>query len=171
MEDRINHAQSEPVTEPEQPKNTVPAEQAETREDFQTLIRGKYRADYLQALQKALLAQARQADRYMAYRELCFAAERVRQDHPEFDLMKQIEDPTFARLIENGVDVATAYAVIRREDEDRRDAAIARNAGRPAENGLGGGAGALLRADPRSLSPEERKALRRRAARGEQIVW
>lgn len=171
MEEQTKPTQPDPVTEPAEPAPSAPEEQAEVRAEFQSLIRGKYRAEYLQALQQALLAQARQAERYMAYRELRFAAEKVKRDHPEFDLMKQIEDPTFARLIRSGVDVATAYAVIRREDENRREAAIARNADRPAENGLGGGAGALLRTDPRSLSHEERKALRRRAARGEEIVW
>ena len=50
MEEEIKH------TEPEQPAPL--AEQAEPKEDFQSLIRGKYRAEYLRHAAGLLAAQA-----------------------------------------------------------------------------------------------------------------
>ena len=46
----------------------LPAERTEQTESFQELIRGKYREDYLKALGEALSAQARETQRYLAYR-------------------------------------------------------------------------------------------------------
>lgn len=192
MEENSKRSRAAALTEPEQApaKQTAPEqagqepeakqpagqpaaapEQTEQEPSFQSLIREKYREDYLQALSRALSAQAREAGRYLAYRELCFAAERVKQSHPEFELTKALEDPVFARLIENGVDPGTAYEVVRREETERLEAARARNAERPQENGLGRGAATASHPDPRALTPAERRLLRRRAARGEQIVW
>ena len=82
-----------------------------------------------------------------------------------------LENPAFARLVENGVDPETAYEAVRREQTRRDDLVRARNAARPEENGLGRNAAAAFLPDPRSLTAEQRRSLRRRAARGEQIVW
>ena len=146
------------------------AEQAETKEDFQALIRGKYRDDYLRAVSGLLAAQLRETGRYQAWKALRSGAESLRQTYPDFDLDRELEDPTFARLLQAGVDLRTAYEVVRRED--LRQARRAARAARPEENGLGRApAGAPCRPDPRALTPQERRQLRRRAARGEEIVW
>ena len=149
----------------------TPPEREEQRESFQELIRGRYREDYLKALEEALSAQARETERYLAYRELLTRAEAVKARYPDFDLERELEDPDFARLLENGVEPALAYEVVHREELRRRDARLAENAARPAENGLGGGSAAVTGADPRKLTRQERRSLRRRAARGEEIIW
>ena len=93
------------------PEAALPAERTEQEESFQDLIRGKYREDSLKALGEALSAQARETDRYLAYRELMSQAEAVRARHPDFELEKELENPAFARLLNSGVDPRTAYEV------------------------------------------------------------
>ena len=152
-------------------QNTL-EDKIEQTESFHDLIRGKYREDYLKALSEALCAQARETDRYLAYRELLTEAEAVRRRYPEFDLERELEEPAFARLLNSGVDPRTAYEVVHHEELTGRSERLARNAARPQENGLGSGSiAAVTKPDPRALTRQERKALRRRAARGEEIVW
>jgi hypothetical protein len=153
-------------------EETTVAEIEEQTESFQDLIRGKYREDYLKALSEALCAQARETDRYLAYRDLMTRAEAVKTGYPEFDLDRELEDPQFARLLNNGVDPKTAYEVVHHEELTGRAARLAENAARPQENGLGRGSlAAVTKPDPKSLTRAERKLLRRRAARGEEIIW
>lgn len=143
-------------------------ELAEPKESFQELIRGKYREDYLRQAAALLQAQAEQTNRYLAYRELKHRADLVHEKHPEFALEQALEDPSFARLLENGVDPETAWEVTSRKNRPETDAA----APRPRENGLGRTeAPTVFRTDPRLLTREERRTLRRRAARGEEIIW
>ena len=147
-------------------------ERTEQTESFQELIRGKYREDFLQALGEALASQARETNRYLAYRELLRKAEAVRDSYPDFDLDRELENPDFARLLNSGVEPGTAYEVVHHEELTGRAARLAENAARPQENGLGSGSlAAVTKPDPRSLTRAERKLLRRRAARGEEIVW
>lgn len=153
-------------------EETTVAEIEEQTESFQDLIRGKYREDYLKALSEALSAQTRETDRYLAYRDLLVKAEAVRTRYPDFDLDRELEDPRFARLLNSGVEPRTAYEVVHHEELTGRAARLAENAARPQENGLGSGSlAAVTKPDPRSLTRQERRALRRRAARGEEIVW
>ena len=152
-------------------KNTLD-ENIEQTESFQDLIRGKYREDYLKALSEALSAQARETDRYLAYRDLLARAEAVKTRYPDFDLDRELENPQFARLLNGGVEPRTAYEVVHHEELTGRAARLAENAARPQENGLGSGSlAAVTKPDPKSLTRAERKLLRRRAARGEEIVW
>ncbi|MBQ1409821.1 MAG: hypothetical protein IIY94_00885 [Oscillospiraceae bacterium] len=158
--------------EEENVKRELPEERVEQTEHFQELIRGKYREDYLAALEDALSAQAREVNRYLAYRELMAQAETTKAKYPEFDLEKELEHPAFGRLLCSGVDPCTAYEVIHRREQECRNQRMAENACRPLENGLGNASLATVsKPDPRNLSRQERKLLRRRAARGEEIVW
>ena len=154
------------------PETALPEERTEQTESFQDLIRGKYREDYLKALSEALCAQARETDRYLAYRELLTKAEAVRGCYPDFDLDRELENPEFARLLNSGVEPTTAYEVVHHGELAGRAARLAENAARPQENGLGSGSlAAVTKADPKTLTRAERKLLRRRAARGEEIIW
>ena len=150
----------------------LPEERVEQEQSFQALIRGKYREDYLAALGQALSTQAREVNRYLAYRELMAQAEAARSRHPEFDLEKELENPAFARLLCGGVDPCTAYEVIHRREREDCSRRLAENACRPQENGLGNASLATVsKPDPKTLTRADRKLLRRRAARGEEIVW
>ena len=156
----------------EEPEAPQLEERVEQTEDFQTLIRGKYREDFEKALAQALEAQAVQTRRYLAYRELQRQGEALKTRYPDFDLMRELENPDFARLVNNGVDPRTAYEVVHHGELVQAEEARAQNAARPLENGLGPAATAtVFQSDPRRLTRQERKLLRKRAARGEEIVW
>ena len=94
-------------------EETTVAEIEEQTESFQDLIRGKYREDYLKALSEALSAQARETDRYLAYRDLLAQAEAVKTRYPDFDLDRELEDPRFARLLNGGAGPPTRWSITR----------------------------------------------------------
>jgi len=168
MEEQENKSlRAAPQAQQDEAPAPLPQEQEEQKASFQDLIRGEYREAYLQQAAALLRAQAEQTDRYLAYRELQHRGELIHEKHPEFDLLRELEDPGFARLVENGVDPETAWEVVRRQGAPRPELED-----RPRENGLGRTlAPAVFQSDPRQLTREERAQLRRRAARGEQIVW
>ena len=100
---------------------------------------------------------------------------------PGFDMRREMADPRFARLAVT-VGVVEAYETVHRRELDRalialarREAAaavagsVAANATRPAEGGLANTSAGLVKADPRSLTREERLEVRRRLKRGEKI--
>ena len=66
---------------------------------------------------------------------------------------------------------STTYEVIHHRELRNRAARLAENAARPQENGTQAESASVSRPDPRNLTRAERRALRRRAARGEEIVW
>ncbi len=152
-------------------EDALPPEREEQRESFQDLIRGRYREEYLQALSEALAAQAREADRYLAYRELLHKTEALQSRCPDFDLERELENPNFARLLENGVEPEIAYEAVHRREQRELAERMAENAARPRENGLGLSLATVSKTDPRQLTRQERRQLRRRAARGEEIIW
>lgn len=159
---------------PEQTDEQKPelTEQLESREDFQSLIHGRYQKEYAAHVAGLLAAQAEQVRRYQAYRDLRAQAAALRERYPDFELDREMADKTFATLVDNGVSLEIAYEVVHREALDRERSARARSENHPVENGLGGDSLATVtRPDPRALTRAERRQLRRRAARGEEIVW
>ena len=162
MEEKMSKSkqQSDVGQQPNADRQPAPdlEERSEQRQSFQELIQGAYREDYLKALGEALQSQARESNRYLAYRELQFRAEALKQEYPDFDL-------------NSGIEPKIAYEVVHHEELNRRQERLLQNAARPVENGLGGGSAVVSKTDPRTLTRAERRALRRRAARGEEIVW
>ena len=161
----------EDITKRKQTEDALPEERVEQTECFQDLIRGKYREDYLKALSEALCAQARETNRYLAYRELQAKLEGVRAQYPDFDPDRELENPAFACLLNSGVEPLTAYEVVHHRELSGRAARMAENAARPQEKNPYRSVLPDSKPDPRTLTRQERKALRRRAARGEEIIW
>ena len=130
------------LTRPEDPAQagthtggTAP-DAGERQEDFEELIRGRYKSDFDARVKKILdgrlrglrqenarLRQdqeqrrewARQAIESMAAQE-----EQVRQVYPEFRWQREMENPAFGRLVCAGVEPMAAYEVVHREDILRR---------------------------------------------------
>jgi hypothetical protein len=113
-------------------------------------------------------------------------AEAARQFYPNLDLLKEMENPMFTRLLANDVDVQTAYEVVHRNEvmggmmgfaahkaATALSNSIQANAARPSENGLGRQSAANVTRilDPRQLTREQRKELRRQVHAGKKIVW
>lgn len=111
-------------------------------------------------------------------------AEALKVKYPEFEFAKARENPAFRDLLSRGVPVETAYqaaffkelmgknqaATAKAVEKGVADRIAARNA-RPAENGVGGGAAALVKTDVASLTRADREEIERRARHGERIVF
>ena len=125
------------------------------------------------------------ADRRMMehYAALFARAEELKAEYPDFDLAREMENPIFVRLTAPGVDIdpGTAYEIIHRRDLEkaRRSEDFARTVQavrsgslRPDESALTGARAAVpVRTDPKNLSAEDRKDIRKRVQRGERVTF
>ena len=117
------------------------------------------------------------------YAGLVRQAEELNAQYPGFDLAREMQNPIFVRLTAPGVgiDPGTAYEIVHRRslrEADRRAgferAAQAVRSGslRPSESALSGVyASTPVKTDPRNLSSDDRKAIRRRVERGERVTF
>ncbi len=191
-------------------QNTAPdaGEPTATEESFESLIKGRYKKDFDQRVQTILrerfktstaeaetlrrdnerLSKAVQESEVavrQSFERLTAQAEQAKGIYPGLDLRQELKNPTFTRLVLNGIDAKTAYEVAHRDDILRGGmqfaaqkaarqvaSAVQANAVRPVENGLGAGAPATVQiSDPRQLTRQMRKELRERVRRGEKIYW
>lgn len=166
------------------------------RQDFESLIRGPYKAEFDQRVRRILDGRLRSLRREneelrrgsMRQQELARAAfarleqqsSQVQAVYPEFDWQREVKNDGFARLIAAGVEPRTAYEVVHRQEilsrvmayAAHRSAAqaartVASGARRVAENGRR--SAAVSRSDPRALSPRELADIRKRVMDGEKI--
>lgn len=173
---------------------TAPA--AGEQEDFEVLIRGKYKDAFDARIQRILDGRLRklreenerlQSDRACARETqkayLAGLREReaaVREKYPSFCWQTELRDPQFGKLILAGVEPMQAYEAVHSRDlmeqamryaaqRTRRQMANSLAYGvRPAaENG--GRSIAVTANDPRNLSSQELADIRRRVLEGEKI--
>lgn len=111
-------------------------------------------------------------------------AEGVKEIYPDFDLDEELYNNDFARLLNAGVDVKTAYEVSH-HDEILKGAmaytaqtvakktadSIAAKGKRPLENGISSQANATVKTDVTKLTKEDRAKIMERVMRGEKIVF
>lgn len=114
----------EPAQAGENAGDTAPVA-GERQEDFEDLIRGRYKADFDARVQKILdgrlrglrqeVAQLRQWERERDLRHQAAMGRLSRQEpeiqrvYPEFRWQREMDDPGFARLIDAGVEPREAY--------------------------------------------------------------
>ena len=111
-------------------------------------------------------------------------AKRVRTYYPSFDLQRESQNLQFVRLVENGVDMRTAYEALHQDDilggamqytAQRISQQIANNIRargmRPQENGMSARSAAVVKPDVRALSRSEREAISRRVLKGEKVSF
>ena len=111
-------------------------------------------------------------------------AEAMKKVFPNFDLRKELQNPAFARMTSPnvGISVEDAYYAVHRNEiqtasmqvaaqktAQKISNAIASGSRRPDENGTSGQAPSVTTFDYRSMSPEQRKALKDRIRSGEKI--
>lgn len=166
------------------------------QESFESLIHGQYKAEFDARVQKILDGRLRglrqeneqlrreKAERQDAARQ---AFSRMGEEesalqavYPEFQWKKEIQNPTFGRLVAAGIDPRTAYEVVHREEilkqammyaakraKEQTSRAIASGAMRVRENG--GRNVTVTRNDPKKLSSEDLANIRKRVFDGEKI--
>lgn len=126
----------------------------ERQEDFEELIRGRYKADFDARVKKILdgrLRGLRQEVTDLRQREklrqvqiqyyldrLPEQEKQVRMVHPEFRLQKEMENPRFFRLVQAGVEPREAYEMVHRRELTAKAMHFAAQAAGPA-GGAGGG--------------------------------
>lgn len=109
-------------------------------------------------------------------------AAQVKEAFPDFDLGTEMQNQTFTRLLQNGVDMQSAYVALHNAEilqgamqytasAVRKATAndIASRGARPRENASGSRAAARIGTDVSKMTRAEREALSRRAAAGEII--
>ena len=110
--------------------------------------------------------------------------EEMKKVFPNFDLRTELKNPTFARMTSPnvGISVQDAYYAVHRNEiqtaamqvtaqktAQKISNAIQSGSRRPDENGTSGQAPSVTTFDYRSMSPEQRKALKQRILSGEKI--
>lgn len=110
-------------------------------------------------------------------------AEELKTIYPAFDLQEECRNEQFVGLLQNNVDVRTAYEVIHRDEilggamqytaeqvsKKIVDGIRSKNA-RPTENGVAAGGAAVVKPDVSSWSKADRDEVERRVLRGEKII-
>ncbi|NLZ45646.1 MAG: hypothetical protein GX896_03035 [Clostridiales bacterium] len=111
-------------------------------------------------------------------------AEQLRQRVPDFDIAQEVANPQFAKMLQSGVDVETAFRAIHMEsilggamEKTAQSVAekIARGrelvSRRPSEIGTTSHTGVLAKVNVKELTPRERQDIAKRAAGGETISF
>lgn len=138
----------------------------------------------IQPLMDALQADTAPAGRESAKKALMDQVAAIRRQHPGFRLEREMQRPAFGRLVAQGVPLAAAYSLSHQPEAiaEAMGYAIARTRQamadqlrtgrqRPPENGLHAHLSAPAAPDPKAMSPQQRKNLRDRVARGEKVYW
>lgn len=188
---------SEDAEMPAMPEETgESALDAGEQESFESLIHGQYKAEFDARVQKILDGRLRglrqeneklrrektlrQESAKEAFMRLGEEEEALRAVYPEFEWRKEIQNPTFGRLVAAGIDARTAYEVVHREEvlknamsyaakraKEQTSRAIASGAMRVRENG--GRNVTVTRNDPKGLTSEDLANIRKRVFDGEKI--
>lgn len=180
----------------ETPNQPVPETADSAGEDFEELIRGRYKQQFdarvqgildkrLRGLRQEnqLLAQQQEHRRQQAVdalRHLASRQEQMQALYPDFDWQRELRNPAFGRLITAGVDAATAYEVVHHDRmltaamayaahraREQTVRAVASGGRQVAENG--GRSTSVSRSDPSTLTSQELAAIRKRVFDGEKI--
>ena len=180
----------------------------ERRADFQALIAGPYRQEFEEAVNRRVQYElerlqngAREKDinarmkgeqanaqREAALRQhfarLTKQGEELKQTFPDFDLMREMQNPAFVRMTApgTGVSVKDAFYAVHGEDIQRESmqyaaiqagrriaASVQAGASRPVENGIQAASPVMIGIDIRNMNKKQREEYRRRIQNGETI--
>ena len=133
---------------------------------------------------KVLREMERRESANRAYAEWQKQSESLKTRYPNFSLEKEAANPQFVRLLQNGIDVKTAYETIHHDEilsgamtqtaeavrKNVTDSIKARGL-RPSENGINAQAGVIVKNDVTKLTPKDRAEIARRARMGETIKF
>lgn len=137
-----------------------------------------------ESLKKQMQEQSIRENADKIYASWLNQSESLKSIYPSFNLDSELQNPHFADLLRNNVDVRTAYEVIHKDDiirgamqftaqkvEQKMANKIIANGARPTENGMGANASAVAKSDVSQLTKADRADIIRRVARGEKIKF
>lgn len=109
-------------------------------------------------------------------------AEEAVKSFPGLNLANELQNESFVKLLETGVDVSTAYFAMHHKDlvpqamqytarqaEEKVTQSVIANGKRPVENGTRSQSSAVSKTDVSQLTKADREEIARRVARGEKI--
>ena len=136
------------------------------------------------AKDKALKEIERRENANRAYAEWQRQSESLKTRYPNFSLENEAKNPQFVRLLQNGIDVKTAFETIHHDEilsgammqtanavrKNVTDSIKARGL-RPSENGINAQAGVIVKNDVTKLTPKDRAEIVRQARMGKTIKF
>jgi LysM repeat protein len=135
-------------------------------------------------LKRQMSEQARKENAAQQYAAWMEQAKQAKLTYPSLDLNTEAKNPEFLKLLNSGVDVGTAYAVIHKDEiipaamqytaktvEQKLTNKVIANGARPSENGISSQSATLTKRDVSSLTKEDFAEIERRVARGERISF
>ena len=154
--------------EPQASEGPAPEAQADpaARQDPEAALRFQH----YQAARNAIVRQ-----QYDIWQQ---QAEAAKADYPDLNMNEEVKNPLFRRYLHAGLDVASAYLLLHRQQilqnhAKQVESSIAQRmmvaSTRPSENGGSGQASAVTNLDVASMTKKDRDAIRKRVARGERI--
>ncbi len=135
-------------------------------------------------LKRQMNEQSRREKAAQDYSRWMEQAKQAQLTYPSLDLNTEAKNPQFLRLLNSGVDVATAYAVIHKDEiipaamqytaktvTEKTVNNIIAGGARPAENGNSSQGATVTKSDVSQLTKADRAEIMRRVARGEKITF
>ena len=171
----------EPAQAGENAGDTAP-DAGERQEDFEDLIRGRYKADFDARVRKILDGRLRGLRHQAAMGRLSRQEPEIQRVYPEFRWQREMDDPGFARLIDAGVEPREAYEMVHRREltakamhfaaqmAARQAARVVASGGQRVRENTGCSA-SVSRPDPGKLTSQELADIRRRVMDGEKISF
>lgn len=133
-------------------------------------------------LKKQMQEKNRRDQQAQQYSQWMEQAKQAKALYPSLDLNAEAKNPQFLRLLNAGVDVGTAYAVIHKDEiipaamqytaktvEQKLTNKIIANGARPTENGISSQSSAVVKNDVSQYTKDDRAEIIRRVARGDKI--
>lgn len=152
--------------------------------DVETLKQMKKMERENNRLRQMMAEKTRQEKTMQEWQNIVAKSAEVKERYPEFDLEAEMENPTFAKLVANGISPMNAYQSLHYDEIQERiiqqaainttekiSNAVQSNLNRPAENGISPSPASETKLDPRNLTKQQREDIRRRVARGEKISF
>ncbi len=133
-------------------------------------------------LRKQMQEKNRRDQQAQQYSQWMEQAKQAKALYPSLDLNTEAKNPQFLRLLNAGVDVGTAYAVIHKDEimpaamqyaaktvEQKLTNKIIANGARPTENGISSQSSAVVKSDVSQYSKADRAEIIRRVQQGDKI--
>lgn len=133
-------------------------------------------------LKRAMEEQRRQENAERIYADWIDQANKAKATYPSLDLKTELANPQFTSLLKAGVDVASAYTVVHKDEiipaamqytaqtvQQKLTNKIISGGGRPSESAISSQSSALVKPDVSMLNKADRAEIIRRVANGEKI--
>lgn len=133
-------------------------------------------------LKRAMEEQRRQENAERIYADWIDQANKAKATYPSLDLKTELANPQFTSLLKAGVDVASAYTVVHKDEiipaamqytaqtvQQKLTNKIISGGGRPSESAISSQSSVLVKPDVSMLNKADRAEIIRRVANGEKI--